>query len=81
MLAVELAPLRVNAVSPGFVRSPLWSPVPEAEREAMFRDAASKLLTGRVGEPAQIAEAYIYLLENDFTSGQTLVIDGGGVLV
>jgi NAD(P)-dependent dehydrogenase (short-subunit alcohol dehydrogenase family) len=80
-LAVELAPLRVNAVSPGFVRTPLWSPIPEAEREAMFREAGSKLLTKRVGEPEQIAEAYLYLMENDFTSGQTLIVDGGGVLV
>ena len=57
-LAVELAPLRVNAVSPGFVRTPLWSHIPEPEREALFRDAGSKLLTKRVGEPEQIAGAY-----------------------
>src|SRR3984957_19760500 len=49
-LAVELAPVRVNAVSPGFVRTPLWSAIPEADREALFRDAGKKLLTGRVGE-------------------------------
>ncbi len=48
-LAVELAPVRVNAVSPGFVRTPLWSPIPEADREALFRDVGKKLLTGRVG--------------------------------
>ena len=80
-LAVELAPIRVNAVSPGFVRTPLWNPIPEAEREALFRDAGGKLLTGRVGEAAEIAEAYCYLMENAFTAGQTLVVDGGGVLV
>jgi NAD(P)-dependent dehydrogenase (short-subunit alcohol dehydrogenase family) len=80
-LAVELAPVRVNAVSPGFVRTPLWNPIPEAEREALFRDAGGKLLTGRVGEAAEIAEAYCYLMENTFTTGQTVVVDGGGVLV
>jgi NAD(P)-dependent dehydrogenase (short-subunit alcohol dehydrogenase family) len=80
-LAVELAPVRVNAVSPGFVRTPLWSPIPEAEREALFRDAGKKLLCGRVGEANEIAEAYCYLMENSFTTGQTLVVDGGGVLV
>ena len=80
-LAVELAPVRVNAVSPGFVRTPLWGPIPEAEREALFREAGGKLLTKRVGEAAEIAEAYCYLMENTFTTGQTLVVDGGGVLV
>ena len=80
-LAVELSPIRVNAVSPGFVRTPLWRGIPEADREAMFRDVGSSLLTKRVGEPEQIAEAYLYLMENEFTSGQTLVVDGGGSLV
>jgi NAD(P)-dependent dehydrogenase (short-subunit alcohol dehydrogenase family) len=80
-LAVELAPVRVNAVSPGFVRTPLWNPIPEAQREALFRDAGGKLLTRRIGEAPEIAEAYCYLMENTFTTGQTLVVDGGGVLV
>jgi NAD(P)-dependent dehydrogenase (short-subunit alcohol dehydrogenase family) len=80
-LAVELAPVRVNAVSPGLVRTPLWNPIPEAQREALFREAGSKLLTKRVGEAAELAEAYCYLMENAFTTGQTLVVDGGGVLV
>jgi len=80
-LAVELAPVRVNAVSPGFVRTPLWNPIPEQQREALFREAGGKLLTKRVGEAAEIAEAYCYLMENTFTTGQTLVVDGGGVLV
>jgi NAD(P)-dependent dehydrogenase (short-subunit alcohol dehydrogenase family) len=79
-LAVELAPLRVNAVSPGLVRTPLWNPIPEAEREALFRDAGAKLLTKRVGDAAEIAQAYCYLMENTFTTGQTVVVDGGGML-
>jgi NAD(P)-dependent dehydrogenase (short-subunit alcohol dehydrogenase family) len=79
-LAVELAPVRVNAVSPGFVRTPLWGSIPEADREAMYRDAGARLLTRKVGEPQDIAEAYMYLLGNGFTTGQTLVVDGGGTL-
>jgi NAD(P)-dependent dehydrogenase (short-subunit alcohol dehydrogenase family) len=79
-LAVELAPVRVNAVSPGLVRTPLWASVPEAEREGMYRDIGSRLLVGRVGEPEQIAEAYLYLMQNSFSTGQTVIVDGGGVL-
>jgi NAD(P)-dependent dehydrogenase (short-subunit alcohol dehydrogenase family) len=57
-LAVELAPVRVNAVSPGLVRTPLWGNVPETEREALFREAGRRLPVGRVGEPREIAETY-----------------------
>jgi len=80
-LAVELAPIRVNAVSPGFVRTPLWKSIPEVQREATFRDVGGKLLIGRVGEAPEIAEAYCFLMENPFTTGQTIIVDGGGVLV
>jgi NAD(P)-dependent dehydrogenase (short-subunit alcohol dehydrogenase family) len=79
-LAVELAPLRVNAVSPGFVRTPLWSSLPEADREALYRDAGAKLPVGRVGEPEDLAEAYLYLMKSAFSTGQTVIVDGGGVL-
>jgi NAD(P)-dependent dehydrogenase (short-subunit alcohol dehydrogenase family) len=79
-LAVELAPIRVNAVSPGFVRSPLWSNIPEADREQMYRAAGKQLLVGRVGEPSEIAAAYLHLIESGFSSGQTIVVDGGGLL-
>ena len=79
-LAVELAPLRVNAVSPGFVRTPLWSNMSEAAREALYRDAGAKLPVGRVGEAEDIAEAYLYLMKNEFSTGQTVIVDGGGVL-
>lgn len=80
-LAVEIAPLRVNIVSPGFVRTPLWSNMPENDREAMYQHAGSTLLVGRVGEADEIAQAYLYLMNNTFVTGQTVVIDGGGVLV
>jgi NAD(P)-dependent dehydrogenase (short-subunit alcohol dehydrogenase family) len=80
-LAVELAPIRVNAVSPGFVRTPLWSNIAETQREDMYRDAGARLLVGRVGEADDIAQTYLYLMQNAFSTGQTVVVDGGGVLV
>jgi NAD(P)-dependent dehydrogenase (short-subunit alcohol dehydrogenase family) len=80
-LAVELAPLRVNLVSPGFVRTPLWGHIPEAQREAMYRDVGAALPVGRVGEPRDIAQTYLYLLTNPYATGQVVVVDGGGVLV
>jgi len=80
-LAVELAPIRVNAVCSGMARTELWSNIPETDREAMFSDQGSKLLTGHIGEAADIAEAFLYLMKGNFTTGQMLVVDGGGVLV
>jgi NAD(P)-dependent dehydrogenase (short-subunit alcohol dehydrogenase family) len=80
-LAVELAPVRVNIVAPGFVRSPLWDNVPEADREALYRQVGDKLLTGKVGEVEEIAEAYLFLMRETFATGQVLRVDGGAALV
>lgn len=80
-LALELAPLRVNLVSPGFVRTPLWRDIETEAREALFASAGAKLPTGRIGEPEEIAQAYLFLMQSGFTTGETLVLDGGGRLV
>lgn len=80
-LAVELAPIRVNLVSPGFVRTPLWSDIPEAEREAMYATVGASLPVGRVGEALDVAQTYLYLMTNRYSTGQVVVVDGGGVLV
>ena len=80
-LAVELAPIRVNLVSPGFVRTPLWANIPEAQREAMYADVGATLPVGRIGEAQDIAQTYLYLMSNRYSTGQVVVVDGGGVLV
>lgn len=80
-LAVELAPIRVNLVSPGFVRTPLWDNIAEAQREAMYASVGATLPVGRVGEAQDIAQTYVYLMSNPYATGQIVVVDGGGVLV
>ena len=80
-LAVELAPLRVNTVSPGIVRTPLWDNMSQADREAMYSHFAAALPTGYIGEAEDIAETYLYLMQERFSTGQIIVVDGGGVLV
>jgi NAD(P)-dependent dehydrogenase (short-subunit alcohol dehydrogenase family) len=80
-LAVELAPIRVNAVSPGVVRTPLWNAMTSDQRDAMYREIAAHLPVGRVGEPEDIAQAYLYLMRERFSTGQVVVVDGGTVLV
>jgi NAD(P)-dependent dehydrogenase (short-subunit alcohol dehydrogenase family) len=80
-LAVELAPIRVNAVSPGVVRTNLWQNMPAAEREHLYESVGRNLPVGRVGEAHDIAQAYLFLMQEEFSTGQTLVVDGGTVLV
>lgn len=80
-LSVELAPIRVNVVAPGVVRSPLWSEISEADREAMYDGIARRLPLGRVAEVEDVAKAYLQLMDQDYATGTISVIDGGSVLV
>ena len=80
-LAVELAPIRVNIVSPGVVKTPLWREMPEEARESLYASEAGRLPVGHVADPQEIAEGYLYLMRQTFATGQTLVIDGGALLV
>ncbi|GAA0602786.1 SDR family oxidoreductase [Kutzneria viridogrisea] len=80
-LAVELAPLRVNAVSPGVVRTELWAAMDPAARERMYAEVGAAIPAGRVGEVADIAQAYLYCLTQSFATGTVLTTDGGTVLV
>jgi NAD(P)-dependent dehydrogenase (short-subunit alcohol dehydrogenase family) len=80
-LAIDLAPIRVNLVAPGAVRTELWDFIPEQERDTLYREIGERLPVGRVGEPTEVAEAYVYLMKNRFSTGSIVVTDGGGVLV
>ncbi|MFJ3136606.1 SDR family oxidoreductase [Streptomyces sp. NPDC086843] len=76
-LAVELAPVRVNVVAPGVVRSPLWSGMSEADREQMYAGLAASLPLGRVAEPDDAAKAFLALMDQDYVTGTVSVVDGG----
>jgi NAD(P)-dependent dehydrogenase (short-subunit alcohol dehydrogenase family) len=80
-LALELAPIRVNAVSPGVVRTNLWQNMTAGERERLYESVGNSLPVGRVGEPHDLAKAYLFLMQEEFVTGHTLVVDGGTVLV
>ncbi|MFC5411800.1 SDR family oxidoreductase [Larkinella bovis] len=80
-MAVELAPIRVNLVAPGVVRTNLWSNLAETEREALYAQVGNNLLVKRVGEADDLAQTYVYLMRQSFGTGQVLVVDGGAVLV
>lgn len=65
-LAYDLSPkgIRVNLVSPGPVKTELWNFVPEDKREEHFKNSGNKTLIGRMGEPAELAQTYLYLIKD-----------------
>mgnify|MGYP001133703394 CR=1 FL=1 len=77
-MALEFSPVRVNAVSPGMIRTPLWHGMDAEKREAMFAAVAEKLPAKRAGEPEDIANAILYAAATPFTTGSTITVDGGG---
>jgi NAD(P)-dependent dehydrogenase (short-subunit alcohol dehydrogenase family) len=76
-LAVELAPIRVNTLSPGIVDSGAWDRM-GADRDGFFDQVAASNPARRVGQPADISSAALLALTNPFLTGTTLHIDGGG---
>ena len=76
-LARELAPLRVNAVSPGVIDTAWWDKLPEAARTELFEQQARTLPVGRVGRPDDVAHAIRFLMENTFMTGSVIECDGG----
>jgi NAD(P)-dependent dehydrogenase (short-subunit alcohol dehydrogenase family) len=75
-LAMDLAPIRVNTVCPGLVRT---------ERIAQWPAELVSQMTGRLplarpADPAEVAQAYLYLMRAGYTTGQVIIVDGGGML-
>jgi NAD(P)-dependent dehydrogenase (short-subunit alcohol dehydrogenase family) len=76
-LARELAPLRVNAVSPGVVDTAWWDRFPGGVKEDLFRQQTETLPVQRVGHAQDIAHALQFLMENTFMTGAVIECDGG----
>jgi NAD(P)-dependent dehydrogenase (short-subunit alcohol dehydrogenase family) len=79
-LALELAPIRVNCVSPGLSRTPRWDAMPEGVRQSLYDSEEKRVPLGRLGEADELATAYIYFMTNTYATGNILNVDGGGSL-
>jgi NAD(P)-dependent dehydrogenase (short-subunit alcohol dehydrogenase family) len=77
VLARELAPLRVNAVSPGVIETGWWDELPEETRAEAFSTFAQRAPIGRNGTPEDVAKAISALVDNGFITGVVLPCDGG----
>jgi NAD(P)-dependent dehydrogenase (short-subunit alcohol dehydrogenase family) len=79
-LALELAPVRVNCVSPGIIDMPIRAAMPEEARKDMLAKAAASLPVGRVGLGHDIAQQILAFMRNDFTTGSIVYLDGGALV-
>ena len=80
-LAIDLAPVRVNCVSPGIVDTPIRAAMPEAARREMLDKAAAALPVRRVGQAEDIAAQILAFMTNGFATGSIVYLDGGGLMV
>ena len=79
-LALELAPVRVNAVSPGIIDTPIRAAMPEAARNDMLAKTAASLPVGRVGVGEDIARQILAFMTIGFATGSIVYIDGGALV-
>jgi NAD(P)-dependent dehydrogenase (short-subunit alcohol dehydrogenase family) len=80
-LSLELSPVRVNAVVPGMVDTPMLDGVLASNKQQVVADMTAKLPAKRIGTPDDAAHAALFLMTNPFMTGTSIVIDGGGVLI
>jgi len=76
-LALELAPIRVNAISPGVIDTGAWDALGVPGKADYFADISSRNPARRIGTLEDIAQGVLFALTNTFLTGQTLHIDGG----
>ncbi|TGO52031.1 hypothetical protein BCON_0149g00190 [Botryotinia convoluta] len=79
-LAIDLAPVRVNVVSPGPVKTELWNGMGQEEREKLFKEVEGKVLTKHVALPEEVAESYLWLMKDSNVTGTVVRSDSGMLL-
>lgn len=80
-LAVELGPIRVNAVSPAVIATPHYDRMPNEKRKKYLEQYGSELPVGRLGTPEDVAHTVLYLIQNGYTTGTLAEVNGGYRLV
>jgi NAD(P)-dependent dehydrogenase (short-subunit alcohol dehydrogenase family) len=80
-LAVELGPLRVNTIRPGYTDSEMWAFLPQVDRDELRRRVADAMPVKRMGTPGDVAHAAVFLMTNPQVTGAVLDVTGGETLV
>ncbi len=79
-IAPEIAPRRINVVSPGLIDTPMF-PMQGDQREQFFTRATQNTLIPRAGTADEVASAITFLLQNDYVTGSTIDVEGGALLL
>ena len=79
--ALELAPVRVNVVSPGIIDTPNWNEMAADKKAAFFSQIAASVPAARVGAPSDVADAVMFLMKDTYVTGTVLHVEGGLLLV
>jgi NAD(P)-dependent dehydrogenase (short-subunit alcohol dehydrogenase family) len=80
-LALEMAPVRFNVVSPGIIDTPTRAAMPAEARKTLLESVAKALPVKRVGQAEDCAEQILLMLRNTFMTGSVVYVDGGGLLI
>ncbi len=81
VMALELAPVRFNAGSPGWTDTPMWDAVLGEDKEDVFKDVAEKQLVKRLASPEEVAQAVLFFMNNKSVTGEIIHVDGGARLI
>ena len=79
-LALDLAPIRVNLISPGAVLTPLWDSMKPDEKQSFMEGIKKTCTTGEIGRPEDVAESYLYVMRDRNCTGSVIDTNGGGLL-
>jgi NAD(P)-dependent dehydrogenase (short-subunit alcohol dehydrogenase family) len=80
-LALDLAPIRVNLISPGGVETELWNGIPEDKRKEMFKQMSESVPLKTIGKPEDVAESYIYCMRDENLTGSVISTNSGALLL
>jgi NAD(P)-dependent dehydrogenase (short-subunit alcohol dehydrogenase family) len=80
IMAKELSPIRVNVVSPGLTDKEAYSAMDDKTRAGMLEKAANSLPAGKVGSPEDLAQGYLFAIDNPYVTGSVIDIDGGSLI-
>jgi len=78
-IATEIAPIRINVISPGLIDTPMFPGEGDARQE-FFGQATARNLIKRAGTAEEVAQGILFVIENDFVTGTTIDVDGGALL-
>ncbi|SDF23894.1 NAD(P)-dependent dehydrogenase, short-chain alcohol dehydrogenase family [Chitinophaga filiformis] len=77
ILAKDLKPIRVNAISPGVIDTPWWNFLSETDKQATFEQLSTQVAVGRVGTAEEIAGAIVGVVGNTYINGSVIFCNGG----